>query len=133
MKVRIKRLDGSVELPKYQTDESAGFDIAASADITIQSGEIKLISTGLIVEAPHGYYLLVTARSSTPRKTGLSMPHGVGIVDRDYSGPEDEIKLQFRNFTDKAVEIKKGDRIAQGLFVPVNQAEWEEVDEIRSD
>ena len=98
MKVRIKRLDGSVELPKYQTGESAGFDIAANEDATLEPGEIKLVSTGLIVEAPRGYFLLVSSRSSAPKKKGIMMPHGIGVVDRDYSGPEDEIKLQFYNF-----------------------------------
>lgn len=132
MKVRIKRLNQSVELPKYQTNESAGFDLAAAEDAVIAPKEIKLISTGLIIEAPAGHYLLIALRSGIPRKKGLLIPQSVGVVDRDYSGPEDEVKLQLYNFTDLPVEIKKGERLCQGLFQRVDQAEWEEVDEVRS-
>jgi len=58
--------------------------------------------------------------------------NGVGVVDPDYSGPSDEVKIEVINFTQKPVRVKKGDRIAQGLFIPVVQAQWIEADEIRS-
>jgi dUTP pyrophosphatase len=72
--------------------------------------------------------LMVTLRSSTPRKYGLLMPHGVGIIDNDYCGEEDEIKIQVYNFTANPVTIKRGDKIAQGIFTKVDKAQWEEVD-----
>jgi dUTP pyrophosphatase len=133
MKVKIKRLDPNVELPRYQTDESAAFDLAANENAVIGPKEIKLIKTGLIIEAPHGHFLLIASRSSTPRKKGLIIPQAVGIVDRDYSGPEDEILLQVYNITDSTVEVKKGERIAQGMFLPVDHIEWEEVNELRKE
>ena len=132
MKVKIKRLDPSVELPRYQTEESAAFDLATSEDAVIQPGEIKLLHTGLIVEAPQGHFLLVAARSSLPKKKGLNVAQGIGIVDRDYSGPEDEIRLQVHNFTDQPVEVKKGERLTQGMFLPVDKVEWDEVNEMRA-
>ncbi|OGE87611.1 MAG: dUTPase [Candidatus Doudnabacteria bacterium RIFCSPLOWO2_02_FULL_49_13] len=131
MKVKIKRLDPSVELPQYQTAESAAFDIAANEDATISPKEIKLIKTGLIIEAPHGHFLLIASRSSTPVKKGLSVPQAIGIVDRDFSGPTDEVRLQLFNFTEQPVMIKKGERLAQGMFLAVDHIEWEEVDQIR--
>lgn len=128
---RIRRLVPDVTLPAYQTAESAGFDLAASEDITIEPGEVALVPTGLVVEVPHGYFLGVFARSSTPLKRGLMVANGVGVVDPDYSGPADEVKIEVVNFTQRPAHVKKGDRIAQGLFIPVVQARWIEVDEIR--
>lgn len=131
MKVRIKRLDKSLPLPAYETGGSVGFDILAGEDKNIQPKEITLIKGNVIVETPLGYMLMIAPRSSTPRKKGLAMPHSVGILDQDYCGPEDELLLQMMNFTDSSVDIKKGEKIAQGIFVRVDVAEWEEVDEVK--
>jgi len=85
------------------------------------------------VEVPEKYMLVVASRSSTPRKKGLTPPHGFGIIDHDYCGPEDEIKVMVYNFTDKVVKIEKGEKIAQGVFVRIDKFEWEEVDEIKGE
>ena len=129
---RIRRLRPDVTLPAYQTAESAGFDLAASEDVTIEPGEVALVPTGLVIEVPHGHFLGVFARSSTPLKRGLMVANGVGVVDPDYSGPADEVKIEVVNFTGQPVHVKKGDRIAQGLFIPVVQARWIEADDIRA-
>lgn len=126
MDARIRRLDSSVPLPSYQTPEAAGFDLAASEDVLVPPGEVRLIPTGLVVEVPHGYFLGVFARSSTPMKRGLMVANGVGIVDPDYAGPEDQVFIEVVNFTARAVQVKRGDRIAQGLFIPVTQVRWVE-------
>lgn len=130
MKVKIKRIDKSLPLPKYETGGSVGFDFLARESVTINPKEIKLIPANVIVEVPKGYALILASRSSTPRKMGLTKPHGIGVLDQDYCGPEDEAKIQVYNFTNESVTVEKGTRIAQGLFVRVDQAEWEEVDEI---
>lgn len=129
---RIRRLRPDVTLPAYQTAESAGFDLAASEDITIEPGAVALVPTGLVIEVPHGHFLGVFARSSTPLKRGLMVANGVGVIDPDYSGPADEVKIEVVNFTQAPVHVGKGDRLAQGLFIPVVQAQWIEADEIRS-
>jgi len=131
MKIRIKRIDGTIELPKYHTLESAAFDLAASEDAVVAAKEIKLLKTGLIIETPPGYFLMISPRSSVPRKKGLSIPQSIGIVDPDYSGPDDEIMLQVYNFTDKPVRVSRGERIAQGIFIKADRVEWEEVKETR--
>jgi len=133
MKVRIKRLDSSLPLPVYETDGSVGFDILARETITVESGVIELVPANIIVEVPKGYMLVVASRSSTPRKQGLTPPHGFGIIDHDYCGPEDEIKIQVYNFSGGAVVIERGSKIAQGVFVRVDKFEWEEVEEIRGE
>jgi dUTP pyrophosphatase len=128
--VRIRRLDPSVELPRYATAGSAAFDLAASAVTTIAPGEVRLVPTGLVIEVPAGMFLGVFARSSTPLKKGLMVANGVGVVDSDYCGPTDEIKVPVINVTTAPVEIGKGDRIAQGILLPSPQIEWEEVEEL---
>jgi len=126
MNVRITRLDPSVALPSYQTSGAAGFDLAARVAMTVQPGEVALIPTGLVVEVPAGHFLGVFARSSTPLKRGLMVANGVGIVDSDYCGPEDEIKIEVFNFTASPVSIQPGDRLAQGVILSYVRAEWTE-------
>jgi dUTP pyrophosphatase len=130
--VRIRRLDASVELPAYATDGSAGFDLAASEDTVIAPGEVVLVPTGLVIEVPEGMFLAVFARSSTPLKRGLMIANGVGVVDSDYCGPTDEVKIPALNFTTLQVQVHKGDRIAQGIFLPSPRVEWDEVGELRA-
>ncbi len=130
MKIKIKRIDQNIPLPVYQTEGSVGFDILCREDLTIKPGEIALIPGNVIVETPKGHMLLLALRSSTPRKFGLIKPHGIGIIDNDYCGEGDEVKVQVYNFTNKETTVKKGDRIAQGIFVKVDKFEWEEVEKM---
>ena len=126
MNVQIHRLDPSIALPRYETAGAAGFDLAASVDLTVQPGQVLLVPTGLVMTIPDGYVLGVFARSSTPLKRGLMVANGVGLVDSDYCGPNDEIKIEVYNFTLAPVSIKKGDRLAQGVIMPFVRAEWQE-------
>lgn len=131
MQVKIRKLDPGIALPEYHTKESAGFDIASAADMVILPRQVAKVPTGLVIESPKGHFLLIAARSSLAFKKGLMMANGIGIVDPDYAGPNDEIHLLIYNFTDQPIEVKKGERLAQGLFLPIQQAQWEEVGELR--
>lgn len=133
MKVRIQRVDKNLPLPKYETDGSVGFDFLAREDTVILAKSVALIPGNAVVEVPRNFVLFVMLRSSTPQKKGLLMPHGVGVIDHDYCGPHDEIKIQVYNFTDQAVTISRGEKIAQGIFVHIDKAEWEEVERIREE
>jgi dUTP pyrophosphatase len=133
MKARIRRLDPSVPLPAYQTAASAGFDIAAAESVRIESGEVRLVRTGLVVQAPDGYFLALVVRSSLPLKKGLTLANNIGVVDADYSGPEDEIKVELLNLTAVPVEVVKGERLVQGIFLPVRQVEWQEIDRLEGE
>ncbi len=126
MNVRIVRLDPAVSLPSYQTAGAAGFDLAANADLTIQPGQIALVPTGLVIAVPAGHFLGIFARSSTPLKRGLVVANGVGVLDSDYSGPTDELKIQLMNVTSAPVDVKRGDRLAQGVIMPFVRADFEE-------
>lgn len=130
MKVKIKRIDQSLPLPIYETDGSVGFDIIAREDRVIEPGAIGIVPSNLIVEVPRGYMLVVASRSSTPMKKGLTPPHGFGIIDHDYCGPEDEIGVLVYNFSGAIVNVARGEKIAQGVFVKIDKFEWEEVAEM---
>jgi dUTP pyrophosphatase len=129
LSVRIRRLRASVRLPEYQTSGAAGFDLAASEDVVVAPHAIALVPTGLVIAVPDGYFLGVFARSSTPLRRGLIVSNGVGVIDSDYCGATDEIKIQVLNVTGDPVTVKTGDRIAQGLFIPVARAVWNETNE----
>jgi dUTP pyrophosphatase len=132
MRLRIRRLDSTLPLPTYGTEESAGFDLAAAHDTTVAPGHISLVRTGLVIEVPPGYFLAIVARSSTPLKRGLMVANGVGVIDPDYSGPNDEVKIQVLNITGDDVHIRRGDRLAQAMVLRAPRVTWVEVDDIRS-
>jgi dUTP diphosphatase len=120
-----------VSLPGYGTKDSAGFDLAAAHDVVVASRQITLIRTGLVIEVPTGYFLAIFARSSTPLKRGLIVANGVGVIDPDYSGPNDEVMIQVMNVSNSDVKVSRGDRLAQGIVLPAPRVVWEEVSELR--
>ena len=130
MRLTIKRLPTAIGLPEPATGGAAGFDLAAAVDIEIPPHSIRLVGTGLVIGVPNGHFLGVFARSSTPLKRGLMVANGVGIIDSDYCGPADEIKIQVLNITDAPVTVVRGDRLAQGIVLPCPRVEWDEVDEM---
>ena len=79
---------------------SVGFDILAREDTVVPAKEIGMVPANLIIEVPKGYMLVVASRSSTPRKKGLTPPHGIGFIDHDYCGPADEVTVLVYNFTE---------------------------------
>lgn len=126
--VKIKRIDKSLPLPVYETNGAVGFDLLAREEMIIQPGEIQLVPANVVVEIPKGYMLMLASRSSTPRKKGLTKPHGIGVIDQDYCGDQDELKIQVYNFTKEPTTVLKGDKIAQGVFVRVDQLQFQEVE-----
>jgi dUTP pyrophosphatase len=130
MRLKIKRLQSAVGLPEPATARAAGFDLAAANDMEIPPRSIRLVGTGLVIAVPDGYFLGIFARSSTPLKRGLMVANGVGVIDADYCGPDDEIKIQVLNITDAPVMVARGDRLAQGVVLPCPRVTWDEVTEM---
>lgn len=108
----------NASIPVYKTAGSAGCDFAASQEIHIAPHAIAVIPTGIIMNIPADHFLMITSRSSLAVKKGLIMANGVGIIDSDYCGPEDEIKILVYNFRNGPITVAKGERIAQGIFFP---------------
>lgn len=127
MKIKIVRVDKSLPLPKYETLGAVGFDIICRLETTVKPKQIGLIPSNLIIKTPKGYALILVPRSSMPGKKGLSFPHSIGVIDQDYSGDKDEILIQVYNFSSKKTVIKRGEKIAQGMFFKIEKPIWKEV------
>lgn len=130
MNIRIKRTHPAAVIPSYQTNGSAAFDFALVESVTIAPHAIAKVRTGLVIEVPDGHVLLIPCRSSSPLKMGFTMANAVGVIDSDYRGPKDEIFLLLLNLTNEPLALNAGDRVAQGLIMPVMQATFEETEEM---
>lgn len=129
MKSQIKRFNASIPLPEYKTSGAAGFDLSARETTTISAKEVGYIPLNVALTPPEGCFTLLIPRSSL-HKRGLMPINGVGIIDADYCGDEDEYKAALYNFTAVPVTIEKGERIMQGVFIPFARAEFIEVSEM---
>ncbi len=129
--IKIKRFDKELPLPARQTDGAAAFDLTAREAVEILPGTVGIVYLNIALETPVGYFLLVAARSSIYKK-GLMKANGIGIIDPDFSGDNDEIRGTYYNFTDKPVTIEKGERIAQAAFIPIAKFDWQEVEKLEN-
>lgn len=114
MNIPIKLLTPTATIPTYQTDGAAGFDIASDANLNLQSCDTALIPTGLSIAIPDGYYLRISPRSGLAVRCGIDVL--ARVVDSDYRG---EIKVMLINHGHRDFWIEIGDRIAQGVIMPV--------------
>ncbi len=111
--------DKGVVLPKRATQHSAGYDISAAEDITISGKSFAVIPTGIKAYMQNDEYLGIHIRSGLSIKKGISLLNDEGIIDSDYyDNPDNEghILIALLNNSDDVLVIKKGDRIAQGIF-----------------
>lgn len=130
MQLNITRLDQALPLPKYETAGACAFDVCARESTIIAPKTLAFIPTSLIVEVPEGHVLFLASRSSTPKKKGLLIPHGMGVIDQDFCGPKDELLVQVWNFTDEPVIVERGDRVAQAVVCPMLRCEIVETKEL---
>jgi dUTP pyrophosphatase len=115
-------------IPTYATIRSVGCDLYCCEDITINPNNVGLVRTGLIVKPPMGYWYEICIRSSIPVKNpGLVLANGVGIIDPDYTGPNDEVKVAILNTSNKECKFIKGHRIAQLILREALQPGIEEI------
>lgn len=108
-----------VNLPKRKTKQSAGYDIESAVDAVITPGETKLIPTGIKAYMKPYEWLGIYIRSSIAVKYGIVLANSVAVIDSDYyNNPDNEghIMLPIRNVSGMPYTVKKGDRIAQGIF-----------------
>ena len=115
--------NAGINLPVRSTKNSAGYDIEAAEDVVIPAFKLGqkpvLVKTGLKAYMQSDEVLILANRSSNPGKKGLILANSIGVVDSDYYGNPDNdghIMFAFFNFKDEDIEIKKGDRIGQGMF-----------------
>ena len=127
--LEIKKLNEKAKIPTYGTIDSAGADLYAllDEDIIIESGETKVIPTGLAMAIPKGYVGLIYARSSLGTKKGLAPANKVGVIDADYRG---EVKVVLYNQSKEIQTISPNERIAQIVITPYLQVKFKEVDNL---
>jgi dUTP pyrophosphatase len=126
MRVRIKTNSGRV--PEYKTPGAVAFDFEAWHDATVEPGQTVLIDTGVVIETPPGYMLMLAPRSSTFKNYGLMLVNSVGYIDQDYSGDADTIKFMYMNMRQNPVHITQGERIGQGAFIRIEKPEFDRVE-----
>ena len=129
LKILDSRLGDSIELPHYATDGSAGLDMRACIDeaIAVEPGETVLIPTGLAIHIGDASLAAVLLpRSGLGHKHGLVLGNLTGLIDSDYQG---QVFISCWNRSSMPYEVQPGERIAQMVFVPVEQVRFSVVEE----
>jgi dUTP pyrophosphatase len=126
--VLIQRLDDGVELPQYAHPGDAGADLRTTVDVNLAPGERALVPTGIAVALPVGYAAFVQPRSGLAARCGLSIVNSPGTIDSGYRG---EIKVLLVNLDPATpIRLSRGDRVAQLVIQPVEQARFHVVDDL---
>lgn len=127
IKVNILLLSEGITVPVYATGGAACFDLAASEAKTISANTTVIVPTGIKVAVPFGYEMEIRPRSGASLKTALRVANSPGTIDSDYRG---EVGIIITNTSKVDLDIKKGDRIAQGCIKEVIQADFDVVNKL---
>lgn len=128
LQVQLKMLDAGLEAPSYAHPGDAGADLRAREDVVLQPGERKLVATGVAIALPHGFVALIHPRSGLATNHGLTIVNAPGTVDAGYRG---EISVTLLNTDSRdAIELRRGDRIAQMVIQRVEHAQFVTVSEL---
>jgi dUTP pyrophosphatase len=126
--VLVKRLDADLPPPVYALPGDAGADIVAAEDIRLEPGARAVLPTGIAIAVPDGYAAFVHPRSGLAARAGLGLVNSPGTIDSGYRG---EIKVILINHDPAAaLQLRRGERIAQLVFQRVETARFVEVDEL---
>ncbi|WED21962.1 dUTP diphosphatase [Vibrio sp. JC009] len=129
LKILDSRIGGEFPLPTYATEGSAGIDLRACLDeaLTVEPGKTHLVPTGMAIHInDHNLAATILPRSGLGHKHGIVLGNLVGLIDSDYQG---QLMVSVWNRGQTTFTIEPGDRIAQLVFVPVVQAEFNIVDD----
>ncbi len=127
-RVLIRRLDPTLPLPSYALAGDAGMDLRSAVDVVLAPGERCRIPTGIAVAIPDGHAGFVQPRSGLAARTGLGFVNSPGLIDSGYRG---EIQVVAINLDRRdPIDIRRGDKIAQLVILPVPQVALAEVEEL---
>jgi dUTP pyrophosphatase len=131
IEIALKRLPHGegLPLPSYATPGAAGLDVVAAEDATLAPGARHAVATGFAIAIPAGYEVQVRPRSGLALKNGITCRNTPGTIDSDYRG---EVKVILANLGAEPFEVRRGERIAQLVPAPVQQAAFREVDDLDS-
>jgi dUTP pyrophosphatase len=128
IEILMRRLDAGLPMPDRAHPGDAGIDLRSAVDVTIGPGERAVVPTGIAVAIPQGYAGFVQPRSGLAAEHGISIVNTPGLVDAGYRG---EVKVIVVNLDPREpFEVRRGDRIAQLVVLPVPEAALREVDEL---
>ena len=123
--VLIQRLDDQLPLPSYEHPGDAAMDLRARTTVTLAPGERAVIPTGIAIALPPGYAAFVHPRSGLAAKQGLGMVNAPGVIDAGYRGEIGVILINHDRH--QSIKLQRGERIAQLVIAPVEQADLIEV------
>lgn len=129
MNILVQKIRPGAKLPEYQTDHSAGLDLAACIDqpVVIRPHERALIPTGIAISLPPHHEAQIRGRSGLALKHGILPANGVGTIDADYRG---EIGVILLNSSETAFTVEPDMRVAQMVIARYERIVWREVDEL---
>lgn len=128
LQVQLKMLDAGLEAPSYAHPGDAGADLRARESVVLAPGERRLVPTGVSIALPDGFVALIHPRSGLATKHGLTIVNAPGTVDAGYRG---EISVTLLNTDSRnAIELQRGDRIAQMVIQRVEYAQFVPVNEL---
>ena len=129
VKVLIKRLNPSVQLPSYKTSGASGMDLMALVEkpINLEPGKSCLVPTGLSIAFPEEYEIQIRPRSGLAAKNNISVLNTPGTIDSDYRG---ELKIILFNHGSENFIINNNDRVAQMVLTPIIKMELEETNKL---
>jgi dUTP pyrophosphatase len=126
LKIKMQKI-ADVPSPKYEHKGDSGVDIFAAEETSLGPMERKLVKTGLKLEIPPGYEGQVRPKSGLAINHGISHANSVGTIDSCYRG---EIKVPLINLSNETYKVEKGKKIGQLVFAKVEEAIFEETDEL---
>ena len=131
LKILDSKIGKSIPLPQIATEGSAGMDMRACIDseLIVSAGDTVLVPTGIAMHiADNNLAAVLLPRSGLGHKHGLVLGNLTGLIDSDYQG---QIFISCWNRGEKAYKINPGDRIAQMVFIPVEQVKFDVVDDFK--
>lgn len=127
MKINIRRAHPDALIPEYKTSGAVAFDLAVIEGGVLAPNEYRLFRTGIVIAVPEGHALILAPRSSNGKK-GIRLANSIGVIDQDFCGNDDELRLVLHNFGNTPYTVEPGERLAQGLIMPITKVTFAEVD-----
>ena len=129
VRVLVKKLNPSVQLPSYKTNGASGMDLMAFIEkpINLEPGKSCLVPTGLSLAFPEEYEIQIRPRSGLAAKNNITVLNTPGTIDSDYRG---ELKIILFNHGNKNFLINNNDRVAQMILTPIIKMELHETEEL---
>ena len=129
VKVLVKKLDPTVQIPSYKTNGASGMDLMAfiKEPIKLATKKSCLVPTGISVAMSDDYEIQIRPRSGLAAKNNISVLNTPGTIDSDYRG---EIKIILFNHGKNDFIVNNGDRVAQMILTPTVKMELEEIDNL---